>query len=78
MLVSQMCTAADWDDIEVVDGFDVMYVRNCRFSGKIRMGRCGDGAAAEEYLPAPIGIDQTKAGNTIAGVDSQYPHLPTS
>lgn len=39
MLVSQMCTAADWDDIEVVDGFDVMYVRNCRFSGKIRMGR---------------------------------------
>ena len=39
MLVSQMCTAVDWDDIEVVDGFDVMYVRNCRFSGKIRMGR---------------------------------------
>ena len=39
MLVSQMCTAADWDDIEVVDGFDVKYVRNCRFSGKIRMGR---------------------------------------
>lgn len=39
VLVSQMCTAADWDDIEVVDGFDAKYVRNCRFSGRIRMGK---------------------------------------
>ena len=39
VLVSHMCTATDWDDIEVVDGFDAKYVRNCRFSGRIRMGK---------------------------------------
>lgn len=39
MLESQMCTAADWDEIEVAEDFDARYVRHCRFSGKIRMGR---------------------------------------
>ncbi len=35
----QMCFAADWDDIEVAEGFDPRYVRHCRFSGHIRMGK---------------------------------------
>lgn len=39
MLESQMCTAADWDEVEVAEDFDARYVRHCRFSGKIRMGR---------------------------------------
>ena len=39
LLKSQMCTAKDWDEIEVADGFKAEHVRHCRFSGKIRIGR---------------------------------------
>ncbi len=39
ILESQMCIAADWDGIEVADGFDARYVRHCRFSGRVRLGR---------------------------------------
>ncbi len=38
-LKSQACFAADWNEIEVVEGFKAKYVRHCRFSGKIRMGK---------------------------------------
>ncbi len=38
-LKAQMCFAADWDSIEVSEGFETKYVRHCRFSGRIRMGR---------------------------------------
>ena len=37
-LQSQMCTAADWSDIEVSEGFSTEHIRYARFSGKIRMG----------------------------------------
>ena len=37
-LQSQMCTASDWDMIEVSDGFSAKYVKYARFSGKIRLG----------------------------------------
>ncbi len=36
---SHMCTAVDWNDIEVAEDFKAKYVRYCRFSGKIRMGK---------------------------------------
>ncbi len=39
LMKSHMCTAIDWNDIEVAEDFDAKYVRHCRFSGKIRMGR---------------------------------------
>ena len=34
-----MCTAADWNDVEVVVGFSPEYVYSTRFSGKVRLGR---------------------------------------
>ncbi|MBO5195335.1 MAG: DUF4954 family protein, partial [Bacteroidales bacterium] len=37
-LQAQMCTASDWDEIEVAEGFSTDYVGNVRFSGKIRLG----------------------------------------
>ena len=37
-LTSQMCTASDWDMIEVSEGFSAKYVKYARFSGKIRLG----------------------------------------
>lgn len=37
-LKSQMCTAVDWDEIEVAEGFAPEYVRWTRMSGHIRLG----------------------------------------
>lgn len=37
-LKSQMCTATDWNDIEVAEGFEPEYVRWTRMSGHIRLG----------------------------------------
>ncbi len=39
LLKSNMCTAIDWNDIEVDEDFKAKYVRHCRFSGKIRLGK---------------------------------------
>ena len=37
-LKAQMCSAADWDMIEVVPDFSPEHIRAARFSGKIRLG----------------------------------------
>lgn len=39
ILKSQMCTAAEWDKIEVAGDFKAEHVRHCRFSGNIKLGR---------------------------------------
>lgn len=39
ILKSQMCTATEWNDIEVVGDFNAEHVRHCRFSGRIKLGR---------------------------------------
>ena len=38
ILKRQMCSAADWNLIEVADGFSTDYVRYARFSGNVRLG----------------------------------------
>ena len=38
MLKSQMCTASDWNLIEVSEGFSPEHVHHTRFSGNIRIG----------------------------------------
>ena len=38
LLEAQMCTASDWNSVEVSDGFNTDYVRHTRFSGNIRLG----------------------------------------
>lgn len=37
-LREQACTAADWDAVEVAEGFDTRYIRQVRFSGKVCLG----------------------------------------
>ena len=37
-LQAQMCTAADWNTIEVTEDFSPEYVRSARFSGNVRLG----------------------------------------
>ncbi len=38
VLRSHMCTAADWNDVEVTEDFTPEYVYYTRFSGKVRLG----------------------------------------
>ena len=38
VLQSNMCIAADWNEIEVAEGFSPEYVRCVRFSGTVRLG----------------------------------------
>ena len=38
ILKAQMCSASDWSQVEVADGFSTDYVRYARFSGKVRLG----------------------------------------
>ena len=37
-LEKQMCTAEDWDRVDVSEGFSAEYVRYARFSGDVRLG----------------------------------------
>lgn len=37
-LKAQMCSAADWDAIDVAEGFTTEHIRYVRFSGNIRLG----------------------------------------
>ena len=38
ILERQMCSASDWNLVEVTDGFSTYYVRYARFSGNVRLG----------------------------------------
>ncbi len=39
VLESQMCSAADWNDVEVSEGFLPEYVWTTRFSGRVKLGK---------------------------------------
>ena len=37
-LEGRSCSAADWNEVEVGEGFSTLFVRSVRFSGKVRIG----------------------------------------
>ena len=46
--------------------------------GKFRVGGCGNGTAVEQLKLPSLGIDQPKAGDAVAGVDSKDPYYRTA
>ena len=38
--------------------------------GKIRIGRCGDGTAAQQLKLPPVGFNEAEAGDAVARVDT--------
>lgn len=68
-LEQQMCTASDWDDIEVIDGFESRYVRHCRFSGKIRIGRFVKEFCLPGGMKKHSGINYATLHNVTVGDD---------
>lgn len=75
VLEGQMCSASDWSQIEVAEGFAPEYVKHTRFSGQIRLG-----AFTKEFeLPGGIrkhsGIYSATLHNVTVGDDCCIEHV---
>ena len=69
LMKSQMCTATDWDSIEVADGFKAEHVRHCRFSGRIRIGRSDKIFSLPGGMEKPSGLYYATLHNVTVGDD---------
>lgn len=69
LMKSQMCTATDWDAIEVADGFKADHVRHCRFSGNIRIGRSDKVFSLPGGMEKPSGLYYATLHNVTVGDD---------
>lgn len=69
ILKSQMCTASDWSEVEVAEGFDPEYVRYTRFSGRIRIGVFSKVFSLPGGMKKHSGLYQTTLHNVTVGDD---------
>lgn len=69
ILKSQMCTASDWSEIDVAEGFDPEYVRYTRFSGRIRIGVFSKVFSLPGGMKKHSGLYQTTLHNVTVGDD---------
>ncbi len=72
---SQMCVAEDWSEMEVVDGFNAKYVRHCRFSGKIRIGKFEKRFNLPGGMVKHSGIYYSTLHNVTVGNDCCIEHV---
>lgn len=68
-LQHQGCTATDWDAVEVVEGFEAMYVQNVAFSGKVRLGRFERSFVQPGGFEAHSGVYHARLHNVTIGDD---------
>lgn len=68
-LEAHLCTAADWDMIEVSEDFSPEYVRNTRFSGRIRMGAFRKEFALPGGMRKHSGLYHATLHNVVVGDD---------
>lgn len=59
VLIHQQCTADNWDNILVSERFDTLFVRNTRFSGRIRLG------VFEDEFELPGGVKKHTGLNDV-------------
>ena len=69
VLKEQMCTASDWDSIEVAEGFSPEYVRYTRFSGDIRIGAFNKVFELAGGMKKHSGLYHTTLHNVTVGND---------
>ena len=55
-LCSQGCTAQDWSDVLVADGFDAAMVWNTHFYGEVRIGNLTGSVKDVHGIEKPCGI----------------------
>lgn len=68
-LEAHLCTAADWDMIEVSEDFSPEHVRNTRFSGRIRMGAFRKEFALPGGMRKHSGLYHATLHNVVVGDD---------
>ncbi len=74
-LKSQACFASDWNAIEVAEGFEARYVRHCRFSGNVRMGRFNKKFSLPGGMEKHSGIYYATLHNVTVGDDCCIEHV---
>lgn len=68
-LEAHLCTAADWDIIEVSEDFSPEHVRNTRFSGRIRMGAFRKEFSLPGGMRKHSGLYHATLHNVVVGDD---------
>ena len=68
-LQANRCTADDWNNIEVAEGFDPAYVCEVAFSGKIRLGRFDKIFTLAGGVPTHSGLYKARLHNVVVGDD---------
>ena len=68
-LSEQQCTADNWDNILVADGFDAHYVNNAHFSGTVKIGRFEREFTLPGGLRIHSGISHARIHNCEIGND---------
>ena len=69
VLQGNSCSAADWSQIEVGEGFNPAFVRNAAFSGPVRLGRFENTFTLPGGLQRHSGIDGATLHNVTVGDD---------
>ena len=68
-LQANHCTADDWSNIEVVDGFSTDHISEVEFSGNIRLGRYEKTFLLAGGLPTHSGISKARLHNVTVDDD---------
>ena len=68
-LKAQMCTAADWELVEVAEDFSADYVRSARFSGNVRIGAFHKEFELPGGLVKHSGLYHVTLHNVVVGDD---------
>ena len=68
-LKAQMCTAADWDLVEVAEDFSADYVRSARFSGNVRIGAFNKEFELPGGMVKHSGLYHVTLHNVVVGDD---------
>lgn len=68
-LQANHCTADDWSNIEVVDGFSTEHISEVEFSGNIRLGRFEKTFLLAGGLPTHSGISKARLHNVTVDDD---------
>lgn len=56
VLAAQGCTALNWNQIEVLDGFNPAFVHHVHFSGTVHLGAFEPVSMEEAGIPRPVGL----------------------
>ncbi len=70
-LMQQHCSSDNWDNVTAAEGFDPARVTNCRFFGKIKLGKFEGMATVCADLKRPTGITNATIENCDIG-DNVY------